>query len=230
MFMPTRAALEQAYMRGLNLIVAHESPFYQHRGDIVGFPTDPVCRDKRSWLEHTGLHLYRLHDHMHRRNPDYIVEGILRELGWEQHWCLDETPPAPTLHIPPLTIPTMRMRDVIELVKHALSIPAVRAVGDLNLPCSRIAVLPGYCGGGANAIPYLREANVDLVIAGEGPEWETPEYVRDAAAQGQPKGLIVLGHQQSEAIGMKYLASSLQLLFPEIPVEFIQNDPLFEVV
>ena len=35
-------------------------------------------------------------------------------------------------------------------------------------------------GGGALAIPYFEAEHLDLIITGEGPEGETPEYVRDA--------------------------------------------------
>ena len=40
----------------------------------------------------------------------------------------------------------------------------------------------------------LERGDADLIICGEGPEWETPEYVREANRLGRSCGLIVLGH------------------------------------
>ena len=42
--------------------------------------------------------------------------------------------------------------------------------------------------------------------------WDTTEYVRDAIAMGQPKALVMIGHEKSEEAGMKYLRESLWLL------------------
>jgi putative NIF3 family GTP cyclohydrolase 1 type 2 len=63
--------------------------------------------------------------------------------------------------------------------------------------------------------------DIDVVVCGETPEWETCEYVRDSAAAGRKKALIVLGHCDSEEAGMEYLAEWLRPLFPGVPVHFV---------
>lgn len=52
----------------------------------------------------------------------------------------------------------------------------------------------------------LNQPDVDVLVGGETREWEANEYVRDSAAVGQPQGLVMLGHRNSEEAGMAYLA------------------------
>lgn len=60
--------------------------------------------------------------------------------------------------------------------------------------------------------------------------WEAPEYVWDAAAQGLPRTLFLLGHAASEEPGMKYVSELIKRQFPEIPVHFIPSGPLIEMI
>ncbi|MCL6444336.1 MAG: Nif3-like dinuclear metal center hexameric protein [Alicyclobacillus sp.] len=229
-FMPTYSVLKRAAALGLNLVIAHEAPFYHHQDEVDILKDDAVYIAKRKLIQDAGLAIFRFHDHMHRRNPDQIVEGLIRELGWEAYVdepCMKGILP---LYVSPLTIPTMTVREVAEHLKKRLGVPYVRTVGDLSMSCSRVGLLPGYCGGGVIAIPYFQHANLDLVIVGEGPEWETPEYVRDAVALGQDKALIIVGHSSSEAAGMKALAESIKGMFPSVPVSFLAEESLFQVV
>jgi putative NIF3 family GTP cyclohydrolase 1 type 2 len=230
-FMASQNVLRRARNRGLNLIIAHEGPFYSHRDQLDILQNDPVYRSKLRFLENDDMAIFRLHDHIHRNNPDGIVDGLIRDLEWESY--VDEMPKS-GLRLPlktsPLTIPNTTLREVAEYVKAKLNAPFVRVVGDPAMACSRVGLLPGYCGGGALAIPFFQNEELDVIITGEGPEWETPEYVRDAVFQGRHKALIVLGHGKSEESGMKYLVDSLKPMFPTIPMEFIGEEPLFQIV
>jgi hypothetical protein len=98
------------------------------------------------------------------------------------------------------------------------------------MSCKRVGVLVGYRGGGESVLPLFEKENLDLVIYGEGPEWETPEYVRDAVRQGRKKALIVLGHAESEMPGMEYFARELQEKFPSIPVHFLPEKSVFRIL
>lgn len=75
--------------------------------------------------------------------------------------------------------------------------------------------------GGRRHIAALRRPGVEALVCGEAPEWETYEYVRDAAAQGRRTALIVLGHAAFEEAGMRHLASKLGAWLPGVPVTFI---------
>jgi putative NIF3 family GTP cyclohydrolase 1 type 2 len=114
-------------------------------------------------------------------------------------------------------------------VQERLQLSSVRVVGPLDMPCRRIAFEPGYRGSGALVIPLL-QGPYDVVIAGEGQEWEAPEYVRDAVAQGLSKALIIVGHLKSEEGGMKYLAHDLADLYPHLPVKFLPEEESLRAV
>lgn len=124
----------------------------------------------------------------------------------------------------------MTVKEIAEYVKRKLGIGFVRIAGDVTLNCTRIGLLAGYRGGGALSIPLFEKENLDLIISGEGPEWETPEYVRDAVYQGKQKALMVIGHAESEEPGMKYLSEWLKPIFPEIPIRFIPEKGIYRIL
>lgn len=226
-FMPTYSVLQNAAATGLNLVIAHEAPFYHHRDDRSALADDPVLAAKQALIDQSGLAIFRWHDHMHRFGPDAICAGMVRDLGWESY--VDEADESHRpLKFAPLTIPPATVETVVRHIKARLDVPWVRIVGEPSMQCTRVGLLPGYCGGGSLAIPYFRDAQLDLIVTGEGPEWETPEYVRDAVAAGFAKALVVVGHSRSEFSGMKYLAEALALQYPEIRVEYLPDPQLFQ--
>ncbi|MDQ8735673.1 Nif3-like dinuclear metal center hexameric protein [Paenibacillus sp. LHD-38] len=222
--MATQQVIEQALSLGVNLLISHEGAYYSHRISNGLLNEDPIFQNKEKLLQQSGLAIYRHHDYCHRMEPDTIMAGLLHNLKWES--CVEEMLPAAAV----LRLPEMRAIEIAEYIKTQLSIPYVRIAGDPYMTCSRIGILVGYRGGGVNAIPLFREKKLDLIIAGEGPEWETPEYARDSTYQGLPKSLLVLGHAESEEPGMRYLAERLQESYPSLPVHFIPVNPVFQMV
>lgn len=87
-------------------------------------------------------------------------------------------------------------------IQHRLKIRTIRVVGDRHLKVGRLAVSPGYTGL-ETVMETLPKA--DVFICGELREWEGVEYIQDAIAAGQRKGMIVLGHDASEGPGMTLL-------------------------
>ncbi len=224
-FMPTQRILEKAVSMNANLIIAHESPFYQHQSSLDDvIEDDPVYQAKRMFILNSNLAIYRFHDYYHRYQPDGIMVGLIEALAWSSY--VTKHQPAYSV----LEVPTMTLFDMADYIKRKLNIGFVRAVGNVGTRCSRVGLLAGYRGGGRLTIPLIEQENLDLVIYGEGPEWETPEYVRDAASQGRPKALIVLGHAESEEPGMKLLAEQIQRRLPDIPVQYVAEKPLFRVL
>ncbi|MGO4545555.1 Nif3-like dinuclear metal center hexameric protein [Paenibacillus sp. 2TAB23] len=224
-FMATRQVIEQALSLDVNLLISHETSYYSHR-TIDGLLTgDPVYANKTKRVQHSGLVIYRHHDYCHSAQPDPIMIGLLQDLKLEA--CVEEMlPTAAIIRVPD----EMRADEIAEYVKSKLAIPYVRLAGDPHMICRRIGILVGYRGGIANAVPLYRDKGVDLVIAGEGPEWETPEYVRDSVNHGIPKALVSIGHAESEEPGMRYLAEQLRRAYPGLPVHFIASKPVFQVL
>ena len=101
----------------------------------------------------------------------------------------------------------------MQTLKQRLGTQTMRIVGDPALPVTHVALLPGSAGL-AEQVLALNQPQVNVLIAGEASEWETVEYVRDAAAQGRPKALILLGHEVSEEPGMEQCADDLRAALP----------------
>ncbi|MBW7458401.1 transcriptional regulator, partial [Paenibacillus sepulcri] len=70
---------------------------------------------------------------------------------------------------------------------------------------------------------FLESRDIDLLIVGETNEWETNEYVRDAADMGLAKALIITGHQKSEEAGMLTVVEMLREAFPELQIAFMES-------
>jgi hypothetical protein len=73
----------------------------------------------------------------------------------------------------------------------------------------------------------LERNDVEALLIGEVPEWETIEYVADAVSQGKRKALLLLGHIPSEQAGMDECALWLRTFIKEVPIEFIPAKEMF---
>jgi putative NIF3 family GTP cyclohydrolase 1 type 2 len=223
-FMATHKVIEQTIALGANLLITHEGIYFSHQDHTESLEKDPVYNEKSRLIMESGLAIYRFHDYWHRYNPDGIMAGLIQALGWQSH-ILENQPAATILSIPPMTV-----GEISDYLKGRLGIQYLRFAGDLSMKCTRIGLLAGYRGGGSLCIPLYEQEKLDLIIYGEGPEWETPEYVRDANDQGKQRNMIVLGHAESEEPGMCYLAQSLQKMFPSIPTYFIPVEQALQVI
>ncbi|MBP1962234.1 Nif3-like dinuclear metal center hexameric protein [Paenibacillus aceris] len=223
-FMATHHVIQKAIDLGVNLLITHEGTFYHHHDQIELLLNDPIYLAKQKLIEESGIAIFRFHDYWHRYRPDGIMTGLIQALDWSSY--VTENRPAASL----LTVPAMTVKELAEYVKSKLGISFVRAAGDLNAQCTRIGLLAGYRGGGRMAIPLFQNDDVDVILAGEGPEWETPEYVRDALHQGRKRAFIALGHAESEEPGMKYLAEMLTSKYPDLPVHFIPEKQVFQSI
>nr|WP_262360941.1 Nif3-like dinuclear metal center hexameric protein [Gorillibacterium timonense] len=223
-FTASHFVIEQALAFGANLVISHEGIYYSHRGDQEWLKKDPVYLDKERLIGESGIAIYRFHDGIHRYKPDGIMQGLLRELKWESY-VTEQQPTAAVLELP-----EMELAAIAAYLKRQLKLSYVRVAGDFSLLCRKVGVLAGYRGSGELVIPLLQDKDLDLIIAGEGPEWEAPEYIKDAVHQGRGKALIMLGHAESEAPGMKVLAEQLAARYPDIPVHYVQDRPIYQIV
>lgn len=223
-FMPTLSIIERAAQQGANLVIGHEGLFFSHHERPVDQSEGRIAALKRQKIQRLDMHVFRFHDGAHRYSPDLITAGLVEVLGWEAH--LREHRPEAAL----LDLPEAPLEAIVAQIKHRLKSNAVRFVGDHAARLSRTGVLVGYRGGGESVIPLLERGDADLIVCGEGPEWETPEYVREANRLGRRCGLIVLGHAESEVPGMQLLAERLAEQFPGLPVSHLREDAIFRTL
>lgn len=217
-FMATREVLAQAVAQGANLIITHEPTFYNHLDEEKWLQRDQTYQSKRQFIDQHGLAIWRSHDLPHIHRPDMIVTGMARELGWEKN---QDSPHG-------YVLAPQTLGELAQHCKDKLGIKTVRFAGDPKMTCTKVSLRVG-AGGGRGAIDDLM-AGADVVIAGESPEWETCEYVRDSAAAGAKKALIVLGHANSEEGGMKWMSEWIAGLLPEVPVIHIPAGDPFRFV
>jgi putative NIF3 family GTP cyclohydrolase 1 type 2 len=220
-FMATRQVLDQAVARGANLLITHEPTFYNHLDDEDWLRNDPVYESKRKFIDQHGITVWRVHDYPHVVRPDMIFTGMARELGWQDRI---ESSSERTIRLPAITL-----HELAGHCKKALGIKTVRYAGDPNMPCSLMALRVGSPGGRAQ-IDLLKQKGVDVVVTGESAEWETCEYVRDSAAAGEKKALLVLGHANSEEGGIRWMSEWIASLLPEIPVTYLPAGDPFRFV
>ena len=81
-FLATDAVIEKAIALGANLIIAHEPVFYNHIDNVAWLQDDPIYLAKRRLLDEHGIAVWRFHDYWHLHQPDGIITGLLRDLGW----------------------------------------------------------------------------------------------------------------------------------------------------
>ncbi len=212
--MATYDVLRRAAAAGDNLIITHEPTFYGHLDETADLAreNDAVLAAKRAFIAEHHLVIWRFHDHWHARIPDGIMTGMIRALGWEKFL----KPGSANLFV----IPETTLENLAASIKDRLGIRTLRVVGDPALRVTRLALNPGYPGFPAER-HMLQRADVEVLVMGEGLEWETIEYGADAAAEGRRKALIILGHIPSEQAGMEDCARWLKGFVTEVPVEFI---------
>jgi putative NIF3 family GTP cyclohydrolase 1 type 2 len=212
--MATYDVLQRAAASGKKLIITHEPTFYGHfdRTEELEAEKDPVYATKAAFIKKHGLVVWRFHDHWHLRRPDGILTGMVRTLGWQAH----ENPANPQL----FTLPETSLERLAGDLKKRLGVRTMRVVGDPRLKITKVALSPGASGSQAHR-RLLKSDDVEVLVIGEAPEWETTLYADDASAAKQRKALIILGHIPSEQAGMEECARWLKTFVTEVPVEFI---------
>jgi len=222
--MATLDVLHRAAERGLDLVVTHEPLYFDHHGasdDALAGEADPVFAAKAAFVAEHGLVVLHQHDAWHDRRPDGILTGTARALGWlDAERQGDEG----VYDLPRTTLGALAAH-----VAQALGAGALRYVGDPEAPVSVVGLQPGFHGFGPNR-HLLARSDVDVLVIGEGHEWETGEYAADAVTAGVCAGVVVVGHVPSEQEGMAELARWLTDLVPEVPVELVAAADPFRVV
>jgi putative NIF3 family GTP cyclohydrolase 1 type 2 len=205
--MATFEVLQRAAKARRNFVITHEPTFYNHLDQTANLESDSIYQAKQRFIKDNDLIVWRFHDHAHALRPDPLVAGSARMLGWTKY----ASPTEPRIYVVPTTTLRALASDVIRRLKGG----AVRVVGDPDMKVSRIALGPGY------GVPPLA-STFDVSVGGEAAEsGGNAEYSIDAAAIGQPRGTILLGHMLSEDFGMQEVADWLRTFLTDVPIDWI---------
>ena len=214
--------MQRSVKAGLNMIITHEPTFWTD-ADVVppGGPSggtacdltcqsDPLFKAKLDWAIGNKVVVWRIHDHIHRMQPDGISLGLNRRLNWIQYQVGGNQS---RWDIPPTTL-----GELAQYVVKTLDTRSVRIIGDPNLRVVKVAF-------GRSLSSMAQE--VDCIIASEGREYDTFEYVRDAVFSGAKKAAIFVSHEAHEDPGMEEFAKWLKPFVPEVPVQYISTTDEF---
>jgi putative NIF3 family GTP cyclohydrolase 1 type 2 len=224
-FMATVDVIRRTLALGDNLIITHEPIYFTGTDRLDWLKDNPVYQKKKALIDDNRISIWRYHDHMHTGNEDLIYKGLLKDLGWTDY--LDTEFPQPHCY----TIPPTPLTDLVGFLKKTLGMKVIRVVGDQETKCHRVGILVGggSLGLGREEMParLMNDRQLDAMVCGEITEWTLSAYVRDAAALGFNKAMIIVGHERTEEPGMKDMADWLRSLLGGIPVHFADAEEPF---
>ena len=215
----TLTVIRKAIELKANFIIVHEPTFYNHLDETAWLDGDPVYEFKKNLLEEHGIAVWRNHDYVHSLQIDGVQKGVVDELGWNEYYQQNAV----------LNLPETTLGNLITHIKEKMGVPALRYVGNLDQKASKILLLPGAIGG-RRQIELIMQEKPDVLICGESPEWETPEYVRNANEMGEKLGLIVIGHSASEEGGSEFMKTWIEENVPGMPVTHFASGNSLQVL
>ena len=213
--------LRKAVANKCNFIIAHEPTFYNHLDKTEGLENDPVYQKKSEYIKKNGLIIFRFHDHWHKTVPDGIYMGMVNKLGWKAnevdnsmiYFKFDEQ-----------TVGAFAKK-----IQDKLKGSQLRIVGDTKMRFTNVALSVG-APGPQSQMNLLNSKSTELLVAGEGQEWETYEYVLDASMLGMKKAAIFTGHIPSEEYGMEYCAQWMKTFIKDLPIIYIENGSAYQAL
>jgi len=214
----TMEVLKEAVNRSCNLIIVHEPLYYNHLDETKQFQNDPVYMEKSRFIAENKLVIWRFHDYIHRMQPDGIMSGMVTKLGWKEYVVNG--------NLSQYVLPETTLNNLLKELKQKFPLNAFYVIGDPEMKLVNVRLAPG-APGSATHIRLLEDKNVDVLLAGESPQWETYEYMRDAVDQGRKKAIVFLGHISSEEAGMDYCADWLKTFISDIPIYYVQSGPSY---
>lgn len=213
-FIATPDVIRKSAAAGANLIITHEPTYYTHIDQTDWLAENEQYHAKKALIEELGMTIWRFHDGWHRTQPDGILTGMVAQLGWQTY----QDPDDPWI----FNIPASTLLETARHFQTKLNASNLRYLGPEDLPCQRVAFLPGaiWEKWQINAL-----SKADVLAVGEANEWSVAEFARDSQSLGKPKGLILIGHVSSEEGGMEYLGEWLQERIPGLPITHIPAGP-----
>lgn len=210
--------LKKAVEMNCNMIIVHEPLYYNHADQTSQFMNDPVFLEKQKYIRDHKLVIWRFHDYIHSTRPDGILTGMVSKLGWKAYVANDK--------LDEFSLPETTLENILKDLKKVFPGNAFYVVGDPAMKLTKVRLAPGAPGSPYH-IRILGQTDTELLIAGEVPQWETYEYMRDAVDQGRKKAVIFIGHVNSEEAGMEYCADWLKSFIHDIPVSFVGSGPSY---
>lgn len=217
--------IRKAAKAGANLIVAHESLFWNHGDHTDWLANNSTFKYKKALLDETGITVWRDHDHIHAgvdwngRREDGIFYGLATELGWVDYIVGDKERPMI------FEIPETPTREVAQYLMEKMNLNGMKTMGNLDGMTRRIFIPTHLIGPQDNQmLQFVEENNIDTIMAMEITDFTVAIFMRDGAMLGQNRKILVPGHFNVEEPGMKWFGEVfLPTILPaDLKVSFIQ--------
>jgi len=206
--------LRKAVAGHCNLIIVHEPTFYNHADKKEGLVNDAVYKQKSEYIKQHGLIVFRFHDHWHATVPDGIYVGMVNKLGWKGNQ-VDQS-------MTHFKFEEQTVGEFAGKLQKLLPGSELRIVGDQSMRFTNVALSVGSPGS-QSQMDLLNSGSTEVLVAGEGQEWETYQYVLDASMMGMKKAAIFTGHIPSEEAGMEYCAQWMKTFINDVHIQYIEN-------
>ncbi|NKB71477.1 MAG: hypothetical protein GKR89_30770 [Candidatus Latescibacteria bacterium] len=220
---PTWIALRQAVDDGIDLFISHESIGAKARNGSMQMDAAFMLDDERevfSWLGESGLAVYRCHDYL-----DVVAEFGVRA-SWQRGLQLGDNIIAENEYLVVSEIAELRLEDLArKVLRHCreLGQTSLQMLGDPKQLVSRVGTGTGMiCDPGG-----YRQMGADVGICVD----DAMNFVRDGEllkAIGFP--ILVVNHGVAEEWGMVNLAQHLQGIFPDLQIDHLPQQCLYQTV
>src|SRR5882762_182814 len=121
----TMEVLKKAVEKNCNLIIVHEPLYYNHLDNTEKFQGDSVYLIKKKYIDDHQLVIWRFHDYIHRIQPDGVLSGMVKKLGWENNRVADNAYKS--------SFPHITLRALLENLKKTFPKNAFYVVGDPSM-------------------------------------------------------------------------------------------------
>lgn len=231
---PSIDVIRKAIDLKANLIITHESLFWNHGDKTDWLKDNRTFQLKEELLRKHHIVVWRNHDYLHsgiplaeapERYTDGIFYGFAKNMNWTKYVVGDKKK-YDHFHIPQTTA-----KNLAQYLIRKMNLTGTRIIGNPDALVSRVCI-PFHVFGNANEdIKNMDDDNVDCYLTMELVDFTLTEYVKDSAQLGRDKAIITLGHFNFEEQGMKYMAEWLpDVVDQQITVRFIQATDMYHFV
>lgn len=216
------ATIKKALQLGCNVFITHEPTFYNHY-DLPddGFYTSlPGYREKKKFIEESGLVILRCHDLWDQMPGIGITDTWAKVLGLEK--IIHRSAYYQVYEIPEITSGDFARR--VAAAVQPLGQAGVEFIGPLDTPVQRVGIGTGAI---SNLFGYASTYEFDLAVCADDAtvQWQDGEYATD-----QQIPMILVNHAVSEEMGIQSLARHLQAQFPHIPIHHIPQGCTYRLI
>ncbi|MHC4872316.1 MAG: Nif3-like dinuclear metal center hexameric protein [Planctomycetota bacterium] len=201
---------------GLTYGVSHER-IYHHLPERFVWGTLPEENELstnvrlKEVTEKNNMAIHQFHSNIDKAGWG-MPHALLESLGWQDY------PADWSRGVPVIDIPEIKLKDFVSELKGRLDVPFIRYDGDDNRTIKRIALAWGGLCQSYSGLACPLPLGIDAVIGGD----IIDGVVR--LARSEDVAVIDAWHHRTEMDAMRVCAEKLRERFPELNVEYFEND------